>query len=74
MKTNIIQYPQLITKGQTSAVLITIKEWNHIQFELKSMKNKLDEIENIRSGLKDVTLSRKGKKKLQTLKSFLHEN
>ncbi|MBP6740621.1 MAG: hypothetical protein KA146_11555 [Leptospiraceae bacterium] len=74
MKVKTLEYPKVISpNGQASAVLIPIKEWNHIQSELQTLKNKLSEIQGIRSALKQVHSSRKTKKKMQTLKSFLNE-
>ncbi len=74
MKVKTLEYPKVISpNGQASSVLIPIKEWNHIQSELQTLKNKLSEIQGIRSALEQVHSSRNTKKKMQTLKSFINE-
>ncbi|MBP9889257.1 MAG: hypothetical protein KBF93_23380 [Leptospiraceae bacterium] len=74
MKAKIQEYPKVISpNGLPSAVLIPIKEWNHMQMELQGLRKKLNEIQGIQSALEQVRTSRSSKKKLQTLKSFLNE-
>ncbi|HEY1113825.1 MAG TPA: hypothetical protein VGE66_09690 [Chitinophagaceae bacterium] len=58
-------------KGRRVAVLVPIQVWEDSNANYQKLQNKLDVLQNIQDGLKEVKQARKSGRKLQTLKDFL---
>ncbi|MDP1842144.1 MAG: hypothetical protein Q8K64_01900 [Sediminibacterium sp.] len=57
--------------GQKTSVLVPVKIWDELNSSNQKLQAKLDVFTSIQKGLSEVKMSRKGGKKLQTLKEFL---
>ena len=60
-------------KGHKQSVLVPIKIWESLNDKYQKLAKKLETITGIQKGLKEVSESKKGGKKLSSLKSFLNE-
>jgi len=61
-------------KGNQTAVIIGIDEWEKIIRKQKKMKAKLDVLTGLQEAVNEVNLIKKGKLKKKTLRDFLDEN
>ncbi len=61
-------------KGNQTAVIIGIDEWEKIIKKQKRMKAKLDVLTGLQEAVNEVNLIKKGKLKKKTLRDFLDEN
>ena len=61
-------------KGNQTAVIIGIDEWEKIIKKQKRMKAKLDVLTGMQESVNEVNLIKKGKLKKKTLREFLNEN
>ena len=59
--------------GKTEAVIVPVKDWETMVIDLARTKKKLDVLNGIEQGMKEVELFRQGKKKLKTLDQLLNE-
>ena len=59
--------------GKTEAVIIPVKDWDKIVNDLARTKKKLEILNGIEQGMKEIELFRKGKKKLKTIEQILDE-
>lgn len=62
------------TKGNQTAVIIGIDEWEKIIRKQKGMKAKLDVLTGLQEAVSEVNLIKKGKLEKRTLREFLDEN
>ena len=58
-------------KGQKTAVLVPVKEWEALHEHQSRLEQKLAVFDSIRDGLREISAAKKRGKKLQTLKDFL---
>ena len=61
-------------KGNQTAVIIAIEEWEKIIKKQKRMKAKLDVLTGLHEAINEVNLIKKGKLKKKPLREFLNEN
>lgn len=52
-------------------MLVPIQVWEDLNANYQKLQKKLDVLQNIQDGLKEVKQARKSGRKLQTLKDFL---
>lgn len=57
--------------GQKTSVLVPIKVWENLNANYQKMQRKLEILSGIKEGLKEVEVSQKSNKPLQTLNDFL---
>jgi hypothetical protein len=61
-------------KGDKTSVLIPLKTWNKMNDDYTRLQNKLKVIMGLKKAIVEVKNAKKTGKRLQTLKSFLHES
>ena len=61
-------------KGDKTSVLIPLKTWNKMNDDYTRLQNKLKVIMGLKKAIAEVKNAKKTGKRLQTLKSFLHES
>ncbi len=61
-------------KGNQTAVIIAINEWEKIIKKQKRMKAKLDVLTGLQDAVNEVNLIKKGKLKKKTIREFINEN
>jgi hypothetical protein len=57
--------------GQKTSVLVPIKVWEDLNANYQKLQKKLEILNSVQDGLKEVKQARKTGKKLQTLNDFL---
>jgi hypothetical protein len=57
--------------GHKTSVLVPVKIWEDLNSNYQKLKNKFTVFNSIQEGLKEISVSKKTGKKLQTLKEFL---
>jgi len=57
-----------------TAVVISYSEWMDFQAQYQKLLNKLDVLNAIRNGIKEVKTARQKGEALQSLEDFLHES
>jgi len=60
--------------GNKNAVVISYSEWMDFQAQYQKLLNKLDVLNAIRNGIKEVKTARQKGEALQSLEDFLHES
>lgn len=61
-------------KGNQSAVIIPIDEWNDLLKQFSKMKRKLEILTGVEDAVDEVNMAREGKIELKSFKDFLDEN
>jgi hypothetical protein len=60
--------------GNKTAVVISYKEWMGFERKYQKLLTKLEVLDTIRKGIKEVKKARQSGADLQTLEDFLNEN
>jgi hypothetical protein len=61
-------------KGAKTSVLVPIKTWTKMNEDYAKLQNKINVLFGLKKALAEVKNAKLTGKKLQTLKSFLHES
>ena len=61
------------TEGVPVAVQIPLLEWEKLMQELGELRKKIEILQGIKEGIREVRQASKEKRKLQTLTDFLNE-
>ena len=61
-------------KGTKTSVVVPIKNWNRLNTDYIKLKNKLEVLSGIKSGLEEIKRAKKQGVELQNLNEFLNEN
>lgn len=61
-------------KGNQSAVVVPIKQWEKFMDRFSKMKNKLEMLTGLEEAIDEVNLIKEGKRKPKSLTDFLDEN
>jgi hypothetical protein len=61
-------------KGNHSAVIVPIRQWENFMSRFSKMKNKLEVLTGLEEAVDEVNSIKKGKKQPKSLTDFLDEN